>query len=200
MDVAEAICAKPAGHLTDDRSLSNLLDVSTKTDTFDLVGLRMTSGEGRKFDLTVAIEPYELGQDTYTVLPSEIPAELQISRTTAEGYALRLRFEASLDGACMRCLEPTTVSFVVDSREVSQPGANPGDELDSPYVSDGTLALAAWARDALALVMPAALLCKPDCAGLCAVCGTDLNSAGADHHHESEPDSRWAKLSELKFD
>jgi uncharacterized protein len=168
------------------------------TDTFDLAGLRMTSGEGRKLDLMVVIEPFELGQDTYTVGPSEIPVEFQISRTTAQGYALRLRFEASLHGACMRCLEPTSVAFAVDSREISQSGA--GDELDSPYVADETLALSAWARDALALMLPAALLCKPDCAGLCAVCGANLNTAGSDHHHESQPDSRWAKLSELKFD
>ncbi len=172
--------------------------MSTITDSFDLTGLRMTAGEGRKLNLTVAIDPFELGQDTYAVTPPTIPVELQISRTTGQGYALRLRFEATLDGACMRCLEPASPHFVVDAREVSQPGA--GDELDSPYVEQGTLRLAAWARDALALMLPATLLCKPDCAGLCAVCGTDLNTAGPDHRHESQPDPRWAKLAELKFD
>jgi uncharacterized protein len=168
------------------------------TDSFDLTGLRMTSGEGRKLELTVAIAPLELGQNTYEVMPAAIPVELQISRTTAQGYALRLLFEASLDGACMRCLEPATPPFVVDSREISQPGG--GDELDSPYVQDGTLALGDWARDALVLMVPATLLCRPDCAGLCVICGTDLNTAGPDHHHAPEPDPRWAKLSELKFD
>lgn len=158
----------------------------------------MTAGEGRKLELTVAIDPFELGENTYTVAPPTIPVELQISRTTGQGYALRLQFEATLDGACMRCLESATPHFVIDAREVSQPGA--GDELDSPYVGDGTLALAAWARDALALMLPAAVLCRSDCAGLCAVCGIDLNAAGPDHRHESQPDSRWAKLAELKFD
>lgn len=177
---------------------SNLSGVGTITDTFDLTSLRMTSGEGRKLDLSVAIDPFELGQDTYTVTPPAIAVELQISRTTGQGYALRLQFEATLDGACMRCLEPATPHCVVDAREVSQPGA--GDELDSPYVAEGALALAAWARDALALMLPATLLCKPDCAGLCVVCGTDLNSATPDHRHESQPDPRWAKLAELKFD
>jgi uncharacterized protein len=172
--------------------------VSTLTDSFDLTSLRMTAGEGRRLDLTVAIDPFELGQGTYTVTPPEIAVELQISRTTGQGYALRLKFEATLEGSCMRCLEPATPHFVVDAVEVSQPGA--GDELDSPYVAQGTLALAAWARDALALALPATLLCKGDCAGLCAVCGIDLNNAGPDHHHESQPDSRWAKLAELKFD
>ena len=33
------------------------------------------------------------------------------------------------------------------------------------------LDLGAWARDALALALPDQVLCRPDCAGLCAVCG-----------------------------
>jgi uncharacterized protein len=32
------------------------------------------------------------------------------------------------------------------------------------------------------------------------VCGIDLGTAGSDHSHEREPDPRWAKLSELRFD
>ena len=76
----------------------------------------------------------------------------------------------------------------------------PGEELDSPYVEDGMLDLAAWAHDALALTLPRAILCREDCAGLCPVCGVDLNTAGSDHHHEAEPDPRWAKLSEVRFD
>jgi uncharacterized protein len=179
-------------------AISNLRTVSTPTDSFDLTGMRLTSGEGRKLELAVSIDEFELGQDTYSVQPPVIPAELQVSRTTGQGYALRLRFVATLDGACMRCLEPASMTFDVDAREVSQPGA--GDELDSPYVQDGTLALGAWARDALALMLPAALLCQPDCAGLCVVCGANLNTAGPEHHHEPEPDARWAKLSELKFE
>ena len=84
------------------------------------------------------------------------------------------------------------------AREVSQPGE--GDELESPYVQDGVVDLTAWARDALALTVPTQVLCRPDCAGLCPVCGADLNEAGEDHAHESAPDPRWAKLSELRFD
>ena len=172
--------------------------MSTRTDTFDLAGLRMTSGEGRKLELAIAIDPFQLGSETYDVEPELIPVQLQVSRTTANGYALRLRFSASLNGPCMRCLEPAYASFDVDAREISQPGA--GEELDSPYVEDGTLNLAAWGRDALALTLPAALLCQADCAGLCPVCGENLNTAGPEHHHEAAPDPRWAKLSELKFD
>jgi uncharacterized protein len=169
-----------------------------RTDTFDLGALRLSAGEGRRLELGVALEPFLLGGERYPVQPSLVPARLDISRTTGDGYALRLRFEATLVGPCMRCLEPASPSFAVDAREVSQPGET--DELDSPYVRYGVLDLQAWARDSLALVLPATLLCQADCAGLCPVCGADLNLAGAEHHHEREPDPRWAKLSELRFD
>jgi uncharacterized protein len=98
----------------------------------------------------------------------------------------------------MRCLEPAEPSFEVDAREVSQPGG--GEEMSSPYVAeDGELDLSGWARDALALALPAQLACRPDCAGLCPQCGANLNDDPG-HHHEPEPDHRWSKLSELKFD
>jgi uncharacterized protein len=192
-----------------------------RTDTFDLGGLRLTSGEGRRLDLNVAIEPLTLAGETYSVQPETVPVRLDISRTTGDGYALRLRFEAGLSGPCMRCLEPADPVFTIDAREVSQPGgggashpAGPGrqvrtrvrhedesrDELSSPYVEDGVLDLRAWARDALALTVPANLLCRADCAGLCPVCGENLNQAGPEHGHERTPDPRWAALSELRFE
>jgi uncharacterized protein len=172
--------------------------MALRTDTFDLGGLRLSSGEGRRIELQVAIDPFELGGETYTVEPALIPVSLDISRTTGSGYALRLAFAASLIGPCMRCLEPAAPVIEVVAREVSQPGE--GDELESPYVQDGVLDLRSWARDALALALPTQLLCRADCAGLCPVCGADLNAAGPDHAHEAAPDPRWAKLSELHFE
>ena len=166
-------------------------------DKFDLKTLRLTPGEGRRLDLHVAIEPFILGGERYLVGDSPVPVRLEISRTTGDGYALRLRLETSLEGPCMRCLAAAAPRFAIDAREVWQPGA--GEELDSPYVEDGVLDLAAWARGALALTLPTTLLCREDCAGLCAVCGADLNTAGPEHGHEQQPDPRWAKLSEIKF-
>jgi uncharacterized protein len=144
------------------------------------------------------IDPFELAGERYPVSPTPIPVRVDVSRTTADGYALRLRFEATLSGPCMRCLEPAVPAIAVDSREVSQPGDS--DELRSPYVERGVLELSSWARDALALALPAQVLCRLECAGLCPVCGIDLNVAAPDHAHEREPDPRWAKLSELRFD
>jgi uncharacterized protein len=171
------------------------------TDSFDLHGLRLTAGEGRRLDLDVALDGFDLGGQTYAG-PTLTPVRLDVSRTTADGYALRLRFSAALAGPCMRCLADAAPEFEIDAREVSQSGA--GDELESPYISThsppGQLDLRGWAHDALALALPAQILCRPDCAGLCPVCGEDLNLAAPGHHHESAPDSRWAKLSELRFD
>jgi uncharacterized protein len=170
--------------------------MSQRTDTFDLGRLGLTSGEGRKLELFVHVDPFAYGGSNYAVIPELIPVRLDVSRTTANGYALRLRFTASLEGPCMRCLEPASPDFEVDSYEVHQPGG--GDELTSPYLKD-ELDVQAWARDALALTLPAQLTCRPDCAGLCAQCGANLNE-DQEHSHEAAPSSRWAKLSELKFD
>ena len=117
---------------------------------------------------------------------------------TGGGYALRLRFAAGLTGPCMRCLEPAAPVTDVDVREIHQPGG--GEELTSPYVHDDELDLATWARDAYALALPAQVVCTPQCAGLCPECGANLNMVGAGHHHDREPDPRWAKLRELRFD
>jgi uncharacterized protein len=132
------------------------------------------------------------------VVPSLVDVRLDVDRTTGPGYALRLRFAAALEGPCFRCLEPASPEFEVDAREVHVPGG--GEELDSPYIAEGdTLDLEAWARDAFALTLPAQITCRPDCAGLCDTCGANLNDEPG-HAHEREPDQRWAKLSELRFD
>ena len=169
-----------------------------RADIFELGRLGLTSGDGRRLDLHVGLGSFHYGGEPYAVTPPLLPVRLDVSRTTAMGWALRLRFAAGLEGPCMRCLEPAQRSFEVDAREVHQPGG--GEELTSPYVAeDADLDLAAWARDALALALPAQLICRDDCAGLCSQCGANLNEDPA-HAHESAPDPRWSKLSELRFD
>jgi uncharacterized protein len=171
--------------------------VALATSKFDLDALRLSTGEGRRLQLHVAIPPYVLGAEPYPVESTPIPVSVEVSRTNADGYALRLRFQATLRGPCMRCLQTATPTFDVEAREVSQPGGE--EELQSPYVVGGVLDVDGWARDALALMLPTKLLCREDCAGLCPQCGIDLNMAEEGHAHSSEPDPRWAKLSEIRF-
>ncbi len=168
------------------------------THDLDLAGLHLSAGEGRHLLLEAPIEPLELGSERYLAEPTHVPVELAVSRMTGGGYALLLRFHADVVGPCMRCLKPAAVRVDVEAREVDRPGG--GEELESPYVQDETLDLAGWAHDAFALALPAKVLCREDCAGLCPVCAADLNEAGPEHQHEAAPDPRWAKLRELKLD
>jgi uncharacterized protein len=179
--------------------------MASETRELDLASLRLSAGEGRRLALQTSIEPLVLGSERYTARaadpdaspPPGIPVELDVSRMSGGGYALRLRFRADVDGPCMRCLQPASPTVEVEAREVDVPGA--GEELDSPYVHDETLDLSGWAHDAFALALPAQVLCREDCAGLCPICAADLNEAGGEHRHETAGDPRWAKLSELEL-
>jgi uncharacterized protein len=168
-----------------------------RSDTFDLARLHLRSGEGRRLALDVPVEGFEFGGQHYEVDPRQVPVTLDVSRMTGGGYSLRLRFTAALAGPCMRCLAPASPGIEVDSREVDQPGGE-SDQLESPYVASEELDLTAWARDALALAMPAQVLCRADCAGLSPVCGEDLNERP--HEHEAAPDPRWSALRQIKFE
>jgi uncharacterized protein len=168
------------------------------THLFDLASLRLRPGQGRRIALSVPLEGMSLGGQDYDVQPPVVPVQLEVSRMAGPGYALRMIFDASLCGPCMRCLKDAGPALNVDVREVDVPGAE-GD-LDSPYVQQDTLDLASWARDAFVLAVPVAVLCREDCRGLCPVCAVDLNEAGPEHFHESGPDPRWAKLRELELE
>jgi DUF177 domain-containing protein len=172
--------------------------VIATADEFDLGGLRLSVGEGRRLELSVHVDPLVLGGEPYEIEPERVPVALEVSRMNGSGYAMRLRLAAALTGQCMRCLKAASPRVEVEAREVDRPGG--GEELESPYVDGEKLDLAAWARDAFALAAPVKVLCREDCAGLCPICAADLNDLDpAEHHHEPERDPRWAKLSDLKL-
>jgi uncharacterized protein len=162
---------------------------------FALRRLRLRSGEELRDEVDVKLEPYELGGERYLPVPDSVLAELAIQRATS-GDMFLLRFPARLHGPCMRCLEDAVVDLTIDASEYHEAKAT-DDELRSDYVVDDQLQLSAWARDAIAFALPAQVLCQPDCAGLCPVCGRNLNREP--HLHEDDPaDTRWAALEELR--
>jgi uncharacterized protein len=162
----------------------------------DLRTIRIRSGEQYRGTREVELDPVELGGQRYVPLPERPEAEITLSRTTS-GLVLELEVEAALVGPCFRCLAETRVVAGIHGREyqATDPGAD--DELRTPYVADERLDLSAWARDAVVLALPGKILCREDCAGLCAVCGKDLN-AEPHEHAEEEVDPRWAALAELR--
>ena len=108
-------------------------------------------------------------------MPEKVPAELVINRGSS-GTTFELRFRTRLHGPCVRCLKDAVVDLPVYAREYQ--ATNPGDaeELRTQYLTENRLDLSAWARDAVALELPDQILCREDCAGLCPVCGEDLNA------------------------
>ena len=147
-------------------------------------------------DLDVEVDALTLGGQRYTA-DGAAHVRLDVSRTTV-GYSLRLRADVLLEGPCMRCLESADRTVAIDAREVDQPGG--GEDLTSPYLDGDELDLRAWTRDAVALALPAQIVCTEECRGLCGVCGENLNAASPDHSHEPAPDPRWAALRELRFE
>jgi uncharacterized protein len=173
--------------------------VTPHTTIVDLARLSLSHGQGARLDLPVGLEPLELGGQAYAPRGEAVETRLDVSRPS-NGYAFRLRFPLRAEGPCMRCLEGAAIEVEVDAREVDQADTE-DEELRSPYVVEDALDLGRWAHDAAILALPTQVLCRPECAGLCPICGESLNDADpAEHEHGSGGDPRWAKLSELELE
>jgi uncharacterized protein len=163
--------------------------------TLNLRTIKLRSGEQFRDEQEIELEPLELGGQRYLPLPQKVPAELTITRAST-GTVFELSFHVRLHGPCYRCLEDAVLDLPISAREY-QATAPESDEMRTPYLEDDNLDLSAWARDALALALPDKILCRPDCAGLCPVCGKDLN-AEPHEHDEPKADTRWSALAELR--
>ncbi len=164
--------------------------------SFSLRQVKLRSGEEYRDEIELDLEPFELGGQRYLPVPDTVPAELAIARA-ATGTVFQLAFTGRLHGPCYRCLGDAVLELPIAAREYQATNPDGSDELRTPYVEDDKLDLASWARDAMALALPDKILCREDCAGLCAVCGKDLNDEP--HEHEDKPtDTRWAALERLR--
>jgi uncharacterized protein len=164
--------------------------------SFNLRQLKLRSGEEHRDEIELELEPFELGGERYLPVPGTVPAELAITRA-ATGTVFQLGFTARLHGPCYRCLGDAVLELPISAREYQATNPEGSDELRTPYLVDDTLDLTAWARDAVALALPDKILCRTDCAGLCGVCGKNLNDE-PHTHDEALTDSRWAALEALR--
>jgi uncharacterized protein len=129
-------------------------------------------------------------------VPDTVPAELAITKATT-GTVFQLRFTTRLHGPCYRCLEDAVLEVPIAAREYQATNPDGSDELRNPYLEADNLDLGGWARDAVALALPDKILCRTECAGLCPVCGKNLNEEPHAHDEESS-DSRWSALEALR--
>jgi uncharacterized protein len=165
----------------------------------DLRALDLAPGSETRLRVRVPAVELRLGGQDYRVEPPEPEVDLRIARSLS-GVHLTLRTEVELVGPCWRCLEEARVRLAVESEEFAaegRPADAPFDEdLDSAYVEDLQLDVAGWARDAIAEAVPATILCREDCAGLCPTCGANRNVVDCGCV-AVETDPRWEALREI---
>ncbi len=141
----------------------------------DLRRLDLAPGAAQVVDARVPVEDLELGGQRYALDPPDPVARIDVVRALS-GLHLRLRAAAELVGPCWRCLAEARVAVAVDATEFAADGrpadAPFDDDLDSVYLEADRLDVGTWLRDSVVDAMPATILCREDCAGLCPTCGT----------------------------
>lgn len=163
--------------------------------SFSLRQVKLRPGEQYRDELEVELPAFEFGGQRYVPVPEQVPAEFEITRANT-GTVFTLGFTARLHGPCYRCLGDAVLEVPIAAREYQ--AEDPDDEqLATPYISGGNLDVSQWARDAVGLALPDKILCRPECAGLCDVCGKNLNDE-PHTHEELGGDPRWAALEDLK--
>ncbi|HEY6962398.1 MAG TPA: DUF177 domain-containing protein [Gaiellaceae bacterium] len=163
--------------------------------SFSLRQVKLRPGEQYRDELEVELPAFEFGGQRYVPVPEQVPAEFEITRANT-GTVFTLGFTARLHGPCYRCLGDAVLEVPIDAREYQ--AEKPEDEqMATQYIEGGNLDVSQWARDAVALALPDKILCRSDCAGLCDVCGKNLNEE-PHVHEEAHGDPRWAALEALR--
>ena len=153
---------------------------------------------------------YSLGDHSFS-LPSGIDYDVALTNA-GEGILVTGILKAHVVGVCDRCLEEATfdVAGEVDEyylfEEPEHPdGDDSEDDLDySLVLDDHTIDLSKALSVALIMETPFVVLCKPDCKGLCPVCGANLNEGDCGHAEQIENErlatSPFAALRDLDLD
>ena len=162
--------------------------------------LRSAPGTERRYP--VENLEMEIAEDMRLAQPIE--GEVRLSRT-GRSILARAHLTTAIEGYCSRCLTTITAPLEVDIEEEVLPSididsglpVNPDDEPDALRLDDHhELDLGEPIREAISLAEPISMLCRPDCRGLCLVCGVDLNTVTEHEHADDAVDPRLAALAE----
>lgn len=166
--------------------------------TFNVAGL-LAEPAGTIRDITVASPPLDLGPDLHQA--RGVDGDLRLTRTN-RGLLIRGRLETAIEQVCSRCLRGLDWPVEIEIEEEALPSIDlatglPLDEGGEPDVlrlnDHHELELEGEVGDAVLLAEPIAPLCRPDCPGLCPVCGGELGSA-PHVHADVEVDPRLEAL------
>ena len=158
-------------------------------------------GEAHGAERTYEIDgaSIDLGDDLELAAP--IVGRVRLSRTN-RGILARAELHAALALECSRCLREIGLPVDLGLQEEYLPSIDLAtghplsvdDEADVLRLSDHhELDLETSVREAIQLAEPIAPLCRPDCPGLCVVCG-GLLDAGVHDHPEDDIDPRLEAL------
>ncbi len=160
--------------------------------------LRAAPGTERRY----AVDGVEMEIADDLQLAAPIAGEVRLS-LTGRSILARASLSTAIDTTCSRCVKAIVAPIDVEIEEIALPSididsgmpVDPDLDPDALRLDDHhELDLGEPVREAISLAEPISLLCRPDCRGLCLVCGIDLNGT-ADHHHlDEEVDPRLAGL------
>lgn len=171
---------------------------------FNVAGL-LGDVPGAHRDVEAAGVTMDLGEDLRQAAPLSVSARLA---RTNRGVVVTGSVAVILADNCGRCLAPIEVPLDVAIEEEVLPSVDLhsglpveiADEPEALRLSDHhELDLELLAREAVQLAAPIAPVCDLDCAGLCPICGGDLNAAPHDHA-DGPPDPRLARLADFVAD
>ena len=161
-------------------------------DTHDL-GRR--AGSQRTVRRTVEA-PADLGIAVIGVPPGS-PVDLDLRlEAVVEGVLVTGTAIVQLSGECVRCLVGISDELEIDVQELFTYAESDASEDEASRMEGELIDLEPVLRDQVVLDLPFQPVCRPDCAGLCSICGANLND-DPDHAHGDEIDPRWAALADL---
>lgn len=110
----------------------------------------------------------------------DFTGQVHISRTP-QGLLFEGKFTANTPSECVRCLDPFDQYLEIKFDEVYAYKSANFTESGLFVPEDGNIDMSPVVREYFLLANPIKPLCKPDCQGLCTVCGENLNTGTCEH-------------------